>query len=121
MERRGEVIEYVRQKIRYARRQPDRDVRHAVPRRPCSRDVCRVLGMSYGDGDRLSKMIPIEARQTAAAGVGGGEKTRKLKKAIETEPGTRQVWGPCAHPGRSSRAARGVHAAGRRHRRPQSG
>ena len=54
--RRGEVIEYVRQKY------GERCVSHIITygtmgAKSVVRDVARVMGMSYNDGDRLSKLI----------------------------------------------------------------
>jgi DNA polymerase III subunit alpha len=60
--RRAEVIEYVRQKY------GERSVSHIITygtmgAKSVIRDVCRVMGLSYGEGDRLSKLIdpkPLE-------------------------------------------------------------
>ena len=61
--RRGEVIEYVRQKY------GERAVSHIVTfgtlgAKSVIRDVGRVLGWSYGDADRMAKMIPNELNIT---------------------------------------------------------
>ena len=72
------------------------------------RDVGRVMGLSYGDADRIAKMIPNELNITLAA---AAEKTPDLKKAIETEPATRQLWEYAGLLEGLSRNA-GVHAAG---------
>ncbi len=53
------------------------------------RDVSRVMGLSYGDGDRLAKMIPNELNIDLA---GAAEKNPELKTAIENEAVTKQVW-----------------------------
>ena len=65
--RRGEVIDYVRQKY------GERSVSHIVTfgtlgAKSVIRDVGRVLGWSYGEADRLAKMIPNELNITLAAG-----------------------------------------------------
>jgi DNA polymerase-3 subunit alpha len=54
--RRGEVIEYVREK--YGRRCVSQIITYGtLGAKSVIRDVARVMGVSYGDGDRLSKMI----------------------------------------------------------------
>ena len=109
MERRGEVIEYVRQK--YGQRAVSQIVTFGtLSSKAVLKDVCRVLGMSYGDGDRLSKMIPIEAAKPLPLAL-AAEKNAELKKAIETEPGTRQVWDHALILEGLTRGT-GVHAAG---------
>src|SRR4029078_6154560 len=55
--RRGEVIEYVRGK--YGERAVAQIVTFGtLGAKSVVRDVSRVLGLSYSDGDRLAKMIP---------------------------------------------------------------
>jgi DNA polymerase-3 subunit alpha len=109
MARRGEVIEYVRRK--YGERAVSQIVTFgSLSSKAVLRDVSRVLGMSYGDGDRLSKMIPSEGAKplTLAA---AAEKNPDLKKAIETEPSTRQIWDHALVLEGLTRGT-GVHAAG---------
>ena len=73
MERRGEVIEYVRQKYGDTRRQPDRHVRHAVVEG-------RAQGRVPRAGHELRRRRPAleddphRGRQTVAAGLGRREK-----------------------------------------------
>jgi len=105
--RRGEVIEYVRQKY------GDRCVSQIVTfnqlgAKSVVRDVARVLGFSYGDGDRIAKMIPNELNITLAT---AREKNPDLKAAIESEPGTQQLWSYSVVLEGLSRNA-GIHAAG---------
>lgn len=105
--RRGEVIEYVRNK--YGERCVSQIVTFSqLGPKSVVRDVARVLGMSYGDGDRIAKMIPNELNITLAA---AREKNPDLKAAIETEPGTQQVWSYSTVLEGLSRNA-GIHAAG---------
>ena len=109
MERRGEVIEYVRQK--YGTKAVSQIVTFGtLSSKAVLKDVCRVLGMSYGDGDRLSKMIPIEAAKPLPLAL-AAEKNPDLKRAIETEPATRQVWEYATVLEGLTRGT-GVHAAG---------
>ena len=109
MERRGEVIEYVKQK--YGHRAVSQIVTFGtLSSKAVLKDVCRVLGMSYGDGDRLSKMIPIEAAKPLPLAL-AAEKNPDLKRAVETEPATKQVWEYATILEGLTRGT-GVHAAG---------
>ena len=93
MERRGEVIEYVRRK--YGARAVSQIVTFGtLSSKAVLKDVCRVLGMSYGDGDRLSKMIPIEAAKPlpllqAAEKNPGPEKSRRDRERHPAGVGSR--------------------------------
>ncbi len=105
--RRGEVLEYVRQK--YGERRVAQIITFGkLKAKSVVRDVGRVMGLSYGDCDRIAKMIPNELNITLAQ---AAEKTPDLKKAIETEPATRQLWEYAGLLEGLSRNA-GVHAAG---------
>ena len=105
--RRGEVLEYVRQK--YGERRVSQIITFGkLKAKSVVRDVGRVMGLSYGDCDRIAKMIPNELNITLAA---AAEKTPDLKRAIETEPATRQLWEYAGLLEGLSRNA-GVHAAG---------
>jgi DNA polymerase-3 subunit alpha len=72
------------------------------------RDVGRVLGWSYGDGDRIAKMIPTELGITLA---GARQKNLDLKAAIENEPATKQLWEYSTFLEGLTRGV-GIHAAG---------
>ncbi|HEV2842655.1 MAG TPA: DNA polymerase III subunit alpha [Chthoniobacterales bacterium] len=109
-DRRGEVLEYVRQK--YGDRRVSQIVTfNKMNAKSAVRDVGRVIGLSYGDADRLARMIPtgpgalnITLTESAAA-------NPELRRAIETEPATRQLWDHAILlEGRSRNF--GVHAAG---------
>jgi DNA polymerase III subunit alpha len=105
--RRGEVLEYVRQK--YGERRVSQIITFGkLKAKSVVRDVGRVMGLSYGDCDRIAKMIPNELNITLAA---AADKTPDLKRAIETEPATRQLWEYAGLLEGLSRNA-GVHAAG---------
>jgi len=61
--RRGEVIEYVRKK--YGERSVAQIATFGTMKAKMAiRDVARVLGMSYGDADRISKMVPNDLKYT---------------------------------------------------------
>ena len=105
--RRGEVLEYVRQK--YGERRVSQIITFGkLKAKSVVRDVGRVIGLSYGEADRIAKMIPNELNITLAA---AAEKTPDLKKAIQTEGTTRQLWEYATVLEGLSRNA-GVHAAG---------
>ena len=105
--RRGEVIEYVRQK--YGERCVSQIVTfNQLGAKSVVRDVARVLGLSYGDGDRIAKMIPNELNITLQS---AQEKNPDLKSSIENEPVTRQLWSYSLVLEGLSRNA-GIHAAG---------
>jgi DNA polymerase-3 subunit alpha len=109
-DRRGEVLEYVRQK--YGDRRVSQIVTfNKMNAKSAVRDVGRVIGLSYGEADRLARMIPtgpgalnITLTESAAA-------NPELRRAIETEPATKQLWDHAILlEGRSRNF--GVHAAG---------
>src|SRR5215475_798332 len=105
--RRGEVLEYVRQK--YGERRVAQIITFGkLKAKSVVRDVGRVLGWSYRDADRIAKMIPNELNITLDGAVG---KNAELKRAIATEPATRQLFEHAKVLEGLSRNA-GVHAAG---------
>ena len=121
--RRGEVIEYVRQK--YGERAVAQIVTFGtMGAKSVVRDVGRVMGLSYGDADRIAKMIPNELnitlnghdekdKETGAMEhiAGAIDKNPDLKKAVETEPPTAELWKHASVLEGLSRNT-GVHAAG---------
>jgi DNA polymerase-3 subunit alpha len=77
-DRRGDVIEYVREK--YGRDSVAQIITFGtMGAKSVVRDVGRVMGLSYGDCDRLAKMIPNELKMT-------------LKKALEQSPDFKQAY-----------------------------
>ena len=124
--RRGEVIEYVRQK--YGERAVSQIITFGMlGAKSVVRDVARVLGWSYGDADRIAKMIPSgpgnldiklngEDKKNKETGAiehvnGAIDKNPELKKAVESEPATRQLWDHAIQLEGLTRGT-GVHAAG---------
>ncbi len=121
--RRPEVINYVRRKY------GDRAVSQIVTfgtmgAKSVVRDVGRVLGWSYGDADRIAKMIPNELGITLAGldkknketgekehVPGAIDKNPELKKAVDEEPAVRQMWEYATTLEGLTRGV-GVHAAG---------
>lgn len=105
--RRGEVLEYVRQK--YGERRVSQIITFGkLKAKSVVRDVGRVIGLSYSEADRIAKMIPNELNITLAS---AAEKTPDLKRAIASEASTKQLWDYATVLEGLSRNA-GVHAAG---------
>src|SRR5438552_7752178 len=78
--RRGEVLEYVRQK--YGERRVAQIITFGnLKAKSEVRDVGRVMGLSYRDADRIAKMIPNELNITLDSAV---EKNPELKRAVGT-------------------------------------
>jgi DNA polymerase-3 subunit alpha len=109
-ERRGEVLEYVRQK--YGDRRVSQIVTfNKMNAKSAVRDVGRVIGLSYGDADRLARMIPAGPGQQNITLTESAAANPELRRAIDTEPATRQLWDHAILlEGRSRNF--GVHAAG---------
>ena len=121
--RRGEVIDYVR--VKYGERAVAQIATFGtMGAKSVVRDVGRVLGWSYGDADRISKMIPNELGITLAgldkknkeSGElehidGAIDKNPELRAAVDNEPATKQMWEfACTLEGLTRGV--GVHAAG---------
>jgi DNA polymerase-3 subunit alpha len=121
--RRGEVIDYVRQK--YGERSVSQIITFGtLGAKSVLRDVARVQGWGYGDADRIAKMIPNELgitlaglnkknKETGAVEhiAGAIDKNPELKKAVESDPATAQLWDVATKLEGLTRGV-GVHAAG---------
>ena len=109
-DRRGEVLEYVRQK--YGDRRVSQIVTfNKMNAKSAVRDVGRVIGLSYGEADRLARMIPAGPGQQNISLADSAAANPELRRAIDTEPATRQLWNHAILlEGRSRNF--GVHAAG---------
>src|SRR5438309_6055499 len=105
--RRGEVLEYVRQK--YGQRRVAQIITFGkLKAKSVVRDVGRVMGLPYAAADRIARMIPNELNITLDS---AAEKNSELKRAIATEPQTKQLFEYAKTLEGLSRNA-GVHAAG---------
>ncbi|HEY4285335.1 MAG TPA: DNA polymerase III subunit alpha, partial [Chthoniobacterales bacterium] len=105
--RRGEVLEYVRQK--YGERRVAQIITFGkLKAKSVVRDVGRVIGLPYAAADRIAKMIPNELNITLESAV---EKNADLKRAIAQERETKQVFEFGKILEGLSRNA-GIHAAG---------
>ncbi|HEY6169383.1 MAG TPA: DNA polymerase III subunit alpha, partial [Verrucomicrobiae bacterium] len=86
-DRRADVIEYVRQK--YGAECVAQIITFGtMGAKSAVRDVSRAMGLSYGDGDRLAKMIPFDLKMTLEKAL---KDSPELKQAYETEKTTREV------------------------------
>jgi len=84
-DRRADVIEYVREK--YGRDSVAQIITFGtMGAKSVVRDLARVNGMSYGEGDRLAKMIPGELNMTLAKAL---KQSPELKQAYDSEETTR--------------------------------
>jgi DNA polymerase-3 subunit alpha len=86
-DRRGDVIEYVRQK--YGRDSVAQIITFGtMGAKSVVRDVGRVMGRSYVECDRLAKMIPNELKMDLAKAL---QQSPDLKKAYDTEEVTHEL------------------------------
>jgi DNA polymerase-3 subunit alpha len=86
-DRRADVIEYVRKK--YGEDAVAQIVTFGtMGAKSVVRDVARVMGLSYGDGDRLAKMIPFDLKMTLEKAL---KQSPELKEAYENEDVTREL------------------------------
>ena len=105
--RRPEVIEYVRQKY------GERSVSHIITygtlgAKSVLRDVARVMGVSYGEADRIAKMI--EAKPGVSL-KGEFEAKPELKELIESSSTYQELWDYALKLEGLTRNV-GIHAAG---------
>jgi DNA polymerase III subunit alpha len=86
-DRRADVIEYVRQK--YGRDCVAQIITFGtMGAKSVVRDVGRVMGLSYGDCDRLAKMIPTDLKMSLALAL---KQSPEFKEAYNTEEVTREL------------------------------
>ena len=86
-DRRAEVIEYVRAK--YGRESVAQIITFGtMGAKSVVRDVGRVMGLSFGECDRLAKMVPNELKMTLEKAL---KQSSDFKQAYETEEVTREL------------------------------
>jgi DNA polymerase III subunit alpha len=105
--RRAEVIDYVRRKY------GERSVSHIITygtlgAKSVIRDVARVMGVSYGDADRIAKMIEAKPGVTLK---GEWEAKAELRELIEASGTYRELWDYALKLEGLNRNV-GIHAAG---------
>lgn len=105
--RRTAVIEYVRDK--YGADNVSQIITFGrMKARQAVRDVGRVVGMSYGDVDRIAKLIPSEPKITLKDALG---REPELKKIVNEEPQIKRLWDLAVRLEGTIRNC-GTHAAG---------
>ncbi len=86
-DRRADVIEYVRQK--YGRDAVAQIITFGtLGAKSVVRDVSRVMGLNYSDGDRLAKLIPADLKMTLEKAL---KQSAELKQAYDSEDVTREL------------------------------
>jgi DNA polymerase-3 subunit alpha len=86
-DRRADVIEYVREK--YGRDSVAQIITFGtMGAKSVVRDVGRVMGLSYGECDRLAKMIPFDLKMDLTKAL---KQSPEFKEAYETEDITREL------------------------------
>jgi DNA polymerase-3 subunit alpha len=86
-DRRADVIKYVSEK--YGKDSVAQIITFGtMGAKSVVRDVARVMGLSYGDGDRLAKMIPFDLKMTLEKAI---KQSPELKAAYENEDVTREL------------------------------
>ena len=105
--RRGEVIQYVTEK--YGREQVAQIITFGtLGAKAAIKDVGRVIGMSFGDVEKITKLVPAELNITLAKAV---EKEPALGEAAARDPNVKAVLDAARKLEGFARNA-GVHAAG---------
>lgn len=88
--RRDEVLKYVTKK--YGENRVAQIITFGtMEARLAVRDVARALGFSYGQGDRIAKMIPFGKQGFGMTIAAALEESTQLKFAYQTEPETKRV------------------------------
>jgi DNA polymerase-3 subunit alpha len=86
-DRRADVIKYVSEK--YGKDSVAQIITFGtMGAKSVVRDVARVMGLSYGEGDRLAKMIPFELKMDLTKAL---KQSPEFKEAYETEDVTREL------------------------------
>ena len=108
--RRDQVLHYVTKK--YGEEKVGQIITFGtMEARMAVRDVTRALGMSYSQGDRLAKMIPVGKQGFSMSIAQALEESPALKFAYQTESETKKVLNVAQRVEKLSRHA-SVHAAG---------
>ncbi|MEZ4460561.1 MAG: DNA polymerase III subunit alpha [bacterium] len=107
MNRRGEVIEYVTQK--YGQHNVGQIITYGqLKARACIRDVGRALGLSFGDTDRIAKLVPEELNITLESAL---DQEPRLRELCDEDPRVKDLFDISLSLENLNRQA-GMHAAG---------
>ena len=105
--RRGEVIEYVRQK--YGMDSVSQIGTYGTLKaKAVIKDVARVLGHTFEEGDRITKLIPTDPKMNLKK---AKEESAELRALIEQEPWVQEIFG-YAEVLEGINRQMGIHAAG---------
>ena len=105
--RRGEVIEYVTRK--YGRENVAQIITFGTMKaKAVVRDVGRVMDMSFGDADKIAKMIPFDLKMTLDKAL---EESPPLKEAYQKDPKVKELIDVSRRLEGTTRHA-SIHAAG---------
>ena len=106
-ERRSEVIEYVRNK--YGNDSVAQIGTYGTLKaKAVLKDVARVLGHSFAEGDSITKLIPNDPKMTLDKAVNG---SKELRKMLEDEPWVQRIF-ELARPLEGLNRNMSIHAAG---------
>lgn len=107
MNRRGEVIDYVTQK--YGKHNVGQIITYGqLKARACIRDVGRALGLSFGDTDRIAKLVPEELNITLSSAL---DQEPRLRELCDEDPRIKDLFDISLSLENLNRQA-GMHAAG---------
>lgn len=85
---RGKVIEYVVEK--YGRKNVCQIITYGTMKaRAVVRDVARVMGLPYSDGDQIAKLIPTDLKMTLKKAI---DQVKELKELINSRGDLQKLW-----------------------------
>ncbi len=106
-DRRGEVIDYVRKK--YGEDSVAQICTYGqMKAKAVVKDIARVLGRSFADGDRITKLIPNDPKMTLKKAL---DESRELRELCASEPWVREIF-DYAEVLEGVNRQLGIHAAG---------
>lgn len=105
--RRGEVIEYVRGKYGFDS-VSQIGTYGTLKAKAVIKDVARVLGRTFEEGDRITKLIPADPKMTLAK---AKEESAELREMIDNEPWVKEIF-EYAEVLEGINRQMGIHAAG---------
>jgi len=110
MDKRDQVIDYVGQK--YGSEYVGQIITYSqLKARAAVRDVARVMGLSFSDGDKVAKLIPIHPKMTLDKALAQEPRLTELISGPNAEPGLADLWKIATKVEGLSRQP-GKHAAG---------